>query len=186
MENESEVIVDPNNEEVVEEEIVEEAPQEEKVEKPVESPEDKAARLLRQTNQARKKLNLPPVGEVKEAKEVKIVSKDGLSSTDVYVLMEAKVPSDDIDDVVDYARMKGISLKEALASNVVKTILKDKVDERNAAEATSTKLRTRTTSKPMGGESYLEKASKTGELPESDDDFDKLAEARMKQRKEKK
>lgn len=63
MSNEPEVIVDPINEEEEVETLPEAPPAAPTVEKPVETPEARAARLLRMTNQQRKRVGLPPVGE---------------------------------------------------------------------------------------------------------------------------
>ena len=55
-------------------------------------------------------------------------SNGDLSSKDLYALMEAKVAQDDIDEVIEYANLKKISVSEALKSNVVKSILSDKAE----------------------------------------------------------
>lgn len=101
--------------------------------------------------------------------------QEGLSSMDTIALIGAKVTvKEDIDEVVDYARLKGITIEEALNTNVVKTILRDKAEQRQTAEATNTSTARRGSSRPSD-ETILDNASK-GKLPE---DAEALAEARM-------
>lgn len=87
--------------------------------------------------------------------------EDSLSTKDIYAFMEAKVPQDDIDDVVDYAKMKGISIGDALKSSVVKAVLADKQETRKTAEATQTRS-TRATTK-IDGNTILQNAREKGE-----------------------
>lgn len=61
-----------------------------------------------------------------------------LSSKDLFALFEAKVHRDDIDEVVEYARFKGISVADALKASVVKTTLETNTEQRKIAEATNT------------------------------------------------
>lgn len=99
-----------------------------------------------------------------------------LSTKDLYALTEAKVPLDDIDEVTRYAKFENISVADALKSNVVKTILKDKAEMRLTAEAANTGPARRSSGK-VSSETLLEKASK-GEMPESDDQIAQLVRAR--------
>ncbi len=114
-------------------------------------------------------------------KPTKSAEKQDLSSKDLYALMEAKVPQDDIDEVAEYARFAKITIAEALKSNVVKTILKDKEEMRMTAEATNTGGARRVNAK-VSEDTLLDKAKK-GELPDSDADLDRLIAARLKQKK---
>ena len=101
--------------------------------------------------------------------------QDGLSSMDTIALIGAKVTEkEDIDEVMDYAKLKGLSIHEALQSNVVKTILKDKAEQRATSEATNTGVARRGTSKPSP-EKILQDAS-AGKIPENPED---LADAWM-------
>lgn len=150
----------------------EEQPQEE--EKPQEEESDQRdaeiAKLKRQLKQATKKLEKP------SAKP----SAD-LSPTDVIQLMKDNVTeTDDINNVVDYAKFKGITVTEALKLGVVKTMLADSKQERETANATSTKGGKRGISTPSTDE-ILAKAAQ-GELP---DDPIALAKARMAQKQTK-
>jgi len=102
----------------------------------------------------------------------KAESKHDLSTSDIYSLMRANVPEDDIAEVSEYARFKGISVAEALNSSVIKSTLAERAEKRNAANATSTGPARRGTAK-ASDEQLLEKASK-GIMPESDDDLVRL------------
>ncbi len=108
--------------------------------------------------------------------------KDGLSSMDTIALIGAKVTEkEDIDEVLDYAKLKGLSISEALKAGVVKTILAEKAEQRQTAAATNTGAARRGTTK-ISDEQILANASQ-GKYPE---DPEALAEARMQAKKSKK
>lgn len=119
--------------------------------------------------------------ETKATDTSKNTEKDGFSQTDLIAIIKAEVPEEDIQEVADYAKLKGISIKEALASDVVKSILKIKTEERQTAEATSTGSQKRTT--VPSGSDLLEKANKTGELPDDLESMGKIIEARKSGKK---
>jgi hypothetical protein len=102
-----------------------------------------------------------------------------LSTEDLYALVEAKVPQEDISEVKEYARFKKISIGEALKSSIVRTTLEENAEKRKTAGATNTGTARRGTSK-VSGEYLLKRAEEKGELPESDADMDRLIEARLK------
>ena len=99
-----------------------------------------------------------------------------IQQEDLYALIKADVPQEDISDVKEYAQMKGITVAEALKSNVVKTILADKAEQRSVAAATNVGT-VRRGSTATSEESLLEQASK-GQLPDSDEDLVRLTKAR--------
>ncbi len=101
-----------------------------------------------------------------------------LSTKDIYVLMDAKVPQEDVDEVVDYARFKGISVAEALKTSTIKATLAERGEQRITANATNTGASRRGTSQ-QSGESLMEQARR-GNLPEKDEDIRKVLEAKMK------
>jgi len=70
-----------------------------------------------------------------------------VSLKDQYALLEAKVPADDIDEVINYAKFKGISVSEALKSSVIKATLSEKAEQRKTSEVTNTAGSRRTTVK---------------------------------------
>jgi len=99
-----------------------------------------------------------------------------ITTKDLYALMEAKVAEEDIDEVARYAKFQNISISEALKSNVVKTILSDKNEQRVTASAANIGSMKRGTNKTPD-EVLLSKANK-GELPENDADLERLIKLR--------
>jgi hypothetical protein len=182
-ENNDDIITSENNDEevvdeVVEEETTEEAKEEVVEEKPKESNEAKKARLTRQLKKVNKDLGI--VEDKPVAKKAPKVASDSdkLSQTDLIAIIKAEVPTEDIAEVTDYAELKGISVLEALKSSVVKTILKEKAEERNTAEATSTGASKRGSSK-VSDDTLLSDYDK-GKLPESEKDMDRLVRLQLK------
>jgi len=167
--NETEETVNPEkteNEEI-EIEIEEETPAEDK---------DKLIETLKaQKEHWKKKANEKP--QPKEEKPEAKESKDGLSQTDLYALVKNDVHEDDISDVQDYARMKGIPVKEALKSQFVQSLLNDKNEKRNTAKATNTKPN-RSGQQTVSEETLMANARK-GEMPEKDEDMEKIVKARF-------
>ena len=112
--------------------------------------------------------------KVKVAPETKHEAQSvGVPSTkDLYALMEAKVPEEDISEVEDYAKYKGISIAEALKTQAVRSILNERSEMRNVASATNTGG-----SKRVGGrvsdETLLSNAQK-GNFPDNDAEIDRL------------
>jgi hypothetical protein len=74
------------------------------------------------------------------------------------------VHEDDIDEVIEYATLKKITITEALKTSTVKAILSEKEKERKVSEATNTGGGKRTVTKPSP-EKILDEASK-GKFPE--------------------
>ncbi len=99
-----------------------------------------------------------------------------ISTQDLYALIDAKVPQEDINEVKEIANLKGITIAEALKSNIVKAILSDNAEMRRTAQASNVGTARRTTGK-VSDDVLLSKASK-GELPESDEDLQRLINAR--------
>ena len=115
-----------------------------------------------------------------EEKKEGTPTKD-LSTKDLYILMENKVPAEDVDDVVEYAKFKNISVEEAMKSGVVKATLQEKAETRKSASATPTgKSKSGPSKTPIS--TLLNKFEEKGELPESDEDMDRMLEARYKKK----
>lgn len=118
--------------------------------------------------------------------ETKAPSNDSdLSPRDVVLLMENKVAAEDIDDVVQAAAILKKPLAEALKSNVVRTLLAEKAEERRTANATQTRTTARGSSK-VSGEELLAKAESTGEVPDTDEGMAALVAARQARNNRKK
>jgi hypothetical protein len=102
-----------------------------------------------------------------------------LAPKDLYALMEAKVPQQDVDEVIKAAKLLGKSVTEALQDDLVKTRLSQLAEFRKSAEVTSSGASKRTTTK-VTDEMLIEKSEKGDDV-----DPEALAEARMNQRKKK-
>ncbi len=184
MENETnETIIDSTeNNDQVEEETTDESPEVEETldvaeeethtHKTIENPEAKRARLARMLSQHDRKHGITSEETVSK---VKTPSKE-LSTEELYALIKADVPQEDIVEVREYAQLKNISVADALNSNVVKTILKDKKDERNVAQATNTGASKRGSSR-LTEDALIQKAVK-GEMPDSDEDIKRMFRAK--------
>ena len=102
----------------------------------------------------------------------------GMSTQDLYALMENKVASEDISEVQEYAQLKGISISEALKSTVVKSILSEKTEMRNVASASNVGSAKRGSGKLS--DDALIKKKKKGIMPDSDEDMMRYVQARQK------
>lgn len=120
--------------------------------------------------------------EAKEAKTAGGVNppevRDTLSIKDIRALQD--VPEEDIDEVIEFSKYKKISITEAKNHPAVQSLLKTRLEERKTAYATNTGGSKRSVSKNTDAD-LLERVS-AGQLPESDDDIKRLAEARLAKR----
>ena len=57
-----------------------------------------------------------------------------LTTAEIIALAKAEVSDEDIEEIMDYSKFKNISVKEALNSSVVKTLLKEKAEHRKSEE----------------------------------------------------
>lgn len=117
--------------------------------------------------------------KLKESKKDSSSSKDELTLTtkDTLALINAKVSTDNFDTVVDWAKFKKIPISEALKDRTLQAVLREKEEEKITAEATTTRGVQRGIQKQTP-EEIVSRASK-GLLSDSDEDMDKLVEARM-------
>lgn len=118
----------------------------------------------------------------KEAKasKPKAPSQDDLSSRDVLYLAKADIHEDDLQEVLDTAKQKGITMSDA--HKYLKPILDVRQQERTTALATQTGRGMRGANK-TSGEDLLRKAERTGEVPTDDAGLRALAEARLARKK---
>jgi len=138
------------------------------------------ATLKAQKEHFKKKLETK-AEEKSEAKETKAPSQD-ISTFDAMAIIKADVTEEeDVNKVKKWADLNGLSLREALKDSVIVKYLADKKEERQTALATNTG--TNRKSSPISNEAILEKAQR-GELKE--DDIDKLVNARMEAKVNKK
>ena len=120
-------------------------------------------------------------GDFKGEKTPKNKEGDELSPRDIIALTNANIAvDDDIDVVLDYAKFKKISVAEALKSSVVKATLAENEEHRKTAAATNTGAGRRGVQQKS--EDTLLSEFKSGKVPETDDEMDRLALARMKAR----
>ena len=104
------------------------------------------------------------------------VSKPNMSTRDYIALVNAKINEEDIQEVEDYAKYKGISIADALKVGVVKTLLAEKEEMRKTAQATNVS-NARRSSATVSPETILAKARK-GDVPDGEDDIEKLVRSR--------
>jgi hypothetical protein len=102
--------------------------------------------------------------------------KEGLSQTDVITLAKADIHEDDIDEVLDFAKYKKVSVREALGSGVIKSLLAERKEERATAQATSTGNK-RAGTRALSGDELLSQAI-AGKVPDTKEGIEALAEAR--------
>lgn len=114
---------------------------------------------------------LEPTPKPQAEKQADVTLKDQLA------LVQAQVNPDDVDEVISYAKYKGITITEALKSPVVKATLSERAEQRKTAEATAVGPVKR--SVPKVSDEQLIDRGYTADDPEA------LAEARMNIRKKK-
>ena len=100
-----------------------------------------------------------------------------LTVKDGFALAKANVNDEDIDDILEYANLKKISVTDALKTNVVKAMLAEKEEFRNSQNASTTATAKRASPK-ITDDAILENARK-GKLNESEDEIRALFRARM-------
>jgi len=180
-ENQEQELELDQTEEVQEEMESTEESTEEKVEKPVEKPEltleQKRGILKRQLTKVEKELGIVEKPRKEESELPK--KSEGYSLQDIRALSD--VHDDDVQEVVDFAKFKGISITEAKKNPTVQTILKQKTEERATASATNTATGRKGASK-VSGEDLLDKFNQ-GDVPEKEEDLKKVIEARWTPKK---
>lgn len=180
MEEEKDVVADNSKteEETDLDTVTEDVDEQEKEE----SPEELKARLAKAEELAKNyKIRAEKAERASKSSKEEAPRKSNngdLTTKDLYALMEAKVPQDDIEEVAEYAKLKKISIAEALKSNVVKSILNDNAEKRTSASVANTGTTRRSNGK-LSDEAFLESV-KSGKLPETDEDMLRYAKLRSK------
>lgn len=118
--------------------------------------------------------------KTEKAEEVEAKSTSGMSLKDIRALQD--VHDDCVDQVIEYAKFKGVSIVEAKKDPVMQTFLKTKEEERRIAEATNTGGARRGTNK-ISDETLI-KNFNSG-VPLKEDDIERLVEAQIAQKKSK-
>jgi len=120
------------------------------------------------------------------AKQLKIKPEEKPESPNTPVL-ELKdiralqdVHDDDVDELIEYAKFKGVSVAEIKKLPVIQAHLKVKAEERTTAQATNIGKGGGRTSK-ITGQNLLEKAYETGETPTDTEAIKALVQARIQE-----
>lgn len=111
-------------------------------------------------------------------------SQPQLSEKDRFAVIKANVHEDDIDDILEYAAFKKISVSEALKTPIIVQTLADKSEKRTSAEASATRgFRPGAVKKT--DDQIVSAAFKEDKLPDKDsDDAERLFWARRGKKKE--
>src|SRR3990167_3357868 len=112
-------------------------------------------------------------GNEPEPKEPK---NDGLSSRDAIAIAKANVHEEDVDELIELAQFKKISIAEALKHKTWQTMSGERTEERRSAEVSNTKKQSGGISKATG-ETLIEKVRKGEAVDEKD--IEKIVEAEM-------
>jgi len=181
-ENENEVVAQTNDtdetvnaeETVNDEEVTLELEAEET---PSEDDKDKVIATLKAQKEHWKNKATKASDKPKEETKVTQKVENGLSQNDIIAIVRNDIHEDDVPDIQDYAKLKGVSVSSAIKSDFIQTFLREKNEKRNTAKATSVK-NTRTGSASVSDETLRENASK-GILPENDKDLERLVKGRF-------
>lgn len=156
----------------------------ERIDKAVEMEKDRFKAVQKKVELKKQIESGKPVGKQDpEGTKEPVGDESTLSVKDSAVLLENKIPTDDWDEVVEYAKFKGIDVKEAINNPVVKSTLKEKAEERASAGAVNTKNKKRGGSKTDGDKIWA-KASK-GQWPEKDEEVQAVVDAQFEAKKKK-
>jgi hypothetical protein len=121
------------------------------------------AERLKAEEQAKVKVELKAEPKPSEKQEV-------LTPMDAILLSKANITeAEDIEEIVNYANFRKIPVKDALKDKTMQTILKDREEQRQTAEATNTGAARRGSSKPTP-EQLLANVS-IGKLPDDPADL---------------
>lgn len=157
---------------------------EETVEETESEPEETVEELRERLAKAEEVANNQRIRAEKAEKVAKAkppVTANDLNSKDLVAIMNAKVPEDDIDEVVEYAKYKKTSVSEVLKDPIMKATLDLRSEERNTAIAANTSSSRRGVNK-VSDDALLSNALR-GKFPEGDNDIDRLMRAKMLQNK---
>lgn len=108
---------------------------EDKDEKPIETPEAKAARLLRQTNQARKKLGLEPLTDGKPEKKTSKKSDDLDYGEKAFLIANGIKEAEEMELVQEVMKSTGKSLDEVVGSRFFQAELKEMREDKATTDA---------------------------------------------------
>lgn len=142
-----------------------------------ESVEDLKKKL--QTLEAQKNHWKKKATATKQPAEKKETKTDSTLSFKDQIALAKHVEVEDIDEVVEFATYKKISISEAINNPTLKAILSDRQEQRKSAQATNTGTSRKSTN-TVSDETLLENAKK-GQMPD-EKDLDRLIDARLNRR----
>jgi hypothetical protein len=120
-------------------------------------------------------------GKVKTKPQAKpetyTTTQSTLTVKDGFALAKANVNDDDIDEVLEYANFKKISVADALKSTVVKNLIAEKEEYRTSQNASTTTTARRATPK-LTDDTILDNA-RQGKVDDSEEGIKRLFNARM-------
>lgn len=117
----------------------------------------------------------------KKSKGVTKSDESGLSTKDILALSKANIDTDDLDEVLDYAKYKNLPIHEVLNSPVLKATLAEASELRKSASVVSTGAGRRAGT-ATSDERILADASR-GIMPSSDLDLARLTKLRLSGKK---
>lgn len=100
-----------------------------------------------------------------------------LSSKDMFALFKANISEEDIEQVQKFAKMEGLTVAEAVKTDELQAILRLKAEKRQTASVANVGNSKRGSGK-VSDEALMAKAQK-GEIPDSDEDLERLILARL-------
>lgn len=161
---------------------------EEVVEETTETPEEETEVVVEETTEepveeidweARAKKAEAAIIKAKSKPKTETAKVDTkLSTFDMLALQKANIETEeDLDEVMNYAGYKKISVAEALKSNILKATLAEKAEIRTSALAVNTGTGRRASG--AVSDSRLMADAQKGIMPESADDIAKLARMRL-------
>lgn len=136
----------------------------------------KNQRIRAEKAEAELKALKKPSAKENETNKVVVSNEDEL-----YALIEAKVPKEDVKDVREAAKILGVTVVEALNNQIVKNILSQKAEERNSAQVANIGVNKRSINKDT--DERLIEDFKQGKVSDKDEDIERLVKAQLAQRK---
>jgi len=100
---------------------------------------------------------------------------DGLSLKDIRALQD--IHDDDVEEVIEYAKFKGISIAEAKKNPVIQNTLKTRSEERASAQASNT-AKDKRSIKTASDEDLLNDFA-SGKAPETEEGIERLVQAQL-------
>tara|TARA_R110002020_G_scaffold160173_5_gene344534 strand:+ start:155 stop:709 length:555 start_codon:yes stop_codon:yes gene_type:complete len=163
-----------------------ETPLEEEVETPVVETEEEEEQQVDWEARAKKaeaaiiKAKSKPKAQ-KESKEVTPKTDSKLSIFDQKAIFNADIDTqEDLDEILDYADRKGVSVSDALNSTVIKATLAENAEIRKSAKAVNTGTGRRASGTLT--DAQLASNAAQGKMPSSEEDIARLALARFQKK----